>query len=146
MASERKPLLDLSTLVRDRETVRIDEVDYPLANRSEFSLLDEHKLTELSPALETFAKRGRKTPESIEAATRAMRDLCVLILPTAPAEVLDKLTELQRSHIIVVFMVAAGFLTPAQAQAVLTPQPRRQTTGRSSRGSNASTAESPTTG
>lgn len=138
----REPLLNLSTLVEDRPSIRIDGQTYHLKSSEELSLLESQRFTAWGKELEEL---GRD-----EAKIGALESLVAIVawaaLADVPQEVFDKLSSSQRMTIIEVFtglrvrsrLRVAGAL----AQQVVSPP-----TGASlSPGSNSSSAVTSTDG
>lgn len=141
-----KPLLELSTLDPvDRPYVAIDGARYDLMAPSDFGLIGLNRLDRMVDRINAMQGRQKSSdPLTDEEAAELTGILATTVgeVLRAPAEVRERLTDIQRLAILQAF-------TPASPMAVRTKRtkrPTRRTGASSSRASRAATASPRATG
>ena len=134
-----QPLLDLTTDTT-RPTVRIDGVTYSLRIQSDLGLLEYHTLNRLVPSFRDLCGRG---PDMTEQESRELgaisKALCKVAVLDMPAEVDDRLGDLDR---VMIFKVFTERLSPKVMQtisAIAATNARGRTSSHASNGSTAAT-------
>jgi hypothetical protein len=139
-----KPLLDLSTLdPLERPFILIDGERYDLMVPGDFGLIALNKLDQMSAKVTEMQARQKGEVLSDEDAAELTAVLGTVVgqILRAPAEVIEKLSDIQRLAVLGSFMPASSEAAPAKPR---NPRARRRTGESSSRASRASTA--PATG
>lgn len=112
--ADARPALDLTTETDERPIVRIDQIGYELRTSRDLTLQDFKFLERVSIRVgELLTKANLSKQESQELAGR-LKEIVALALE-APADVLAKLTDIQR---VSIFKVFTELLTPGLLLAV----------------------------
>ena len=140
--ADRPPVLDLTTDVQPRATVRIDGVSYELRAERDLTLEQFNRVRTLTMQVADGlkARETGKMPEAAQQALHAQLGEAVrLALIDMPPAVMRKLDHVNRVAIFEAFLVRLPNLLPASVRTVL--QEGGRSTGRKrSRGSSGSTA------
>jgi hypothetical protein len=123
--AEVDPILDLSTLIADRPTIRINGAIYHLFSAEELSLAESHQFSRWGKELEEFGKDSDRLPE-LQALLRVVARAA---LADVPAEVFGQLSPSHWLSIVEVFTVLLLGLRVRRAGAVASAG---RSTGRSS--------------
>ena len=140
-----EPLISLSTIIPDREVIRIDDEDYELAASDDLSLIERRSLnTAWRRMMEIENKEDITKTEDVEY-SNLTRKLVGMLLPTLPKEVLRVLPRSSQEAVVVTFF---GKPTDPRMRAMLAMMNQAGiTTGDTqSQDSNDSTAETPSDG
>lgn len=141
-----EPLLDLTTLAPDRESIFIDGQPYELIAPREASLRENAIIDRCRRALNLVSEQVDKTltPEKRKQAdkviTAALATAVRVLVPDAPDDVLAKLNDNQRLAIVQAFTRAARQKREATPVNRAERRRSRSTTGSSSPASAGSTA------
>jgi hypothetical protein len=137
-----KAILTIDTIEPERPVVIIDGNSYELAVASDFGLAEQARLSRLQKRVKA-SMDGANDPSDDDIATlqAALRELTVMLLPTLPVSVLEKLKDHHKMSILRSFSTAAGVKTMSQR-----PPSQSRTGVKSSRVSNVSTADVRKTG
>ena len=140
-------LLNLDTLV-DRDTVRVDGVDYEMRNLDELDMLQYRRLeikgARMSSLMDDVDNISEDEAQELDDITHALLHVCMVDLP---AQVADKLTQSQRFQIIDCFISRSSKDATKASKAKKGTKSKRSTTQAStSRSSSASTAATPSGG
>lgn len=144
------PVLDLET-IKESALVTIDKIGYQLTAPDGLSILDYRLMSKVMPRLEELLEVDEPSPADGVELQGCFDQLCRIVLPTAPAEVLEKLAPLQRVQVYHAFLrlphetlqrvgalIRRGSRTPATTATPPT-NGKRSTGSRSPRGSRVST-------
>lgn len=112
--AEARPALDLTTETDERPIVKIDKVPYQLRIAKDLSLQDFKYLERVSIRTGELLTREALTKDESKELAGHLLGIVRLALD-APADVLDKLTDVQR---VLVFKVFTELLTPGLLLAV----------------------------
>lgn len=125
-------LLDLSTIAREFG-VRIDRQRYRLLSADQLGLIAAHFVLSVRPRIDELWTRGvgQLTPAEATELEALIGQIVAHVLE-APAEVVAKLTPLQRFEVVLAFRELPSSSDAAGAS----PTPSRSTGARSSRGSS----------
>jgi hypothetical protein len=135
-------MLELTT-VRERQKIKIDDVDYEMREWSELPLADSLRVTPILQRMQSSSGKGKplKEAELLEVADVVVQ-LAAFFLPDATSELLKKLTETQKMAIVATAQAGKDDGTKdffARLKA-------KQKPAASSRASNGSTADRRKTG
>jgi hypothetical protein len=117
MAQNRVPLLSLDTLAPVRPFINIDGESYELAVKSDFGIVQSHRLAQLQAPMAAYNTDGDLTDDDAVAMAGAVREFVSLIVRGSTPALLDQLTEAQMLQIIEVFTEAASLRRENEAAA-----------------------------
>lgn len=104
-----KPLLTLTTLEPERQTVAIDGASYELALPGDFGIAAQAKLARMQRRVNALIKREDELSDAeLDELGQLVDALVSLLLPALPAETLGMLRDSQKLQIVNVFTTAAG--------------------------------------
>jgi hypothetical protein len=121
--AERAPLLSLDTLT-ERPSVVIDGTAYALSLPDTLSAVDYHRYSKLTPRFERLWGQDELSDEEAAELERILATICRIVLD-APAEVLERLTDLQRLSVCQAFIALPS--TPLLQSAGQRPSQRGET-------------------
>lgn len=150
------PVLNLDTLPEDT-FVGINGVQYQLTSPDGLSILSYRRMSKVMPRLEELLEVADPTPSDDNELQECFDQVCRIVLPTAPVEVLDQLKPLQRVQVYQAFLklphetlrrVGATLRQASPPAMATTPVPVSTTStgSKSRRGSRGSTAKTPSGG
>lgn len=123
-------LREISTKA-EPDLVRIDGVDYPLADPGALSALESAQLRRRGKVLTTQAQDDL-TDEQATAIDSALAEIFALVAPSIPAEVAAKLTPAHKAAVIEAFTMRRS-VAPTEPARKPAPAPRTPTTVAASR-------------
>lgn len=123
-------LREISTKA-EPDLVRIDGVDYPLADPGALSALESAQLRRRGKVLTTQAQDDL-TDEQATAIDSALAEIFALVAPSIPAEVAAKLTPANKAAVIEAFTMRRS-VAPTEPARKPAPAPRTPTTVAASR-------------
>lgn len=123
-------LREISTKA-EPDLVRIDGVDYPLADPGALSALESAQLRRRGKVLTTQAQDDL-TDDQAKAIDSALAEIFALVAPSIPAEVAAKLTPAHKAAVIEAFTMRRS-VAPTEPARKPAPAPRTPTTVAASR-------------
>lgn len=123
-------LREISTKA-EPDLVRIDGVDYPLADPGALSALESAQLRRRGKVLTTQAQDDL-SDEQATAIDSALAEIFALVAPSIPAEVAAKLTPAHKAAVIEAFTMRRS-VAPTEPARKPAPAPRTPTTVAASR-------------
>lgn len=139
-----QPLLDLSTLIEGRPSIRIDGATYHLKSSEELSLLESQQFTSWGKELERLAASVDEAAE--QALNELVNKVAWAALADVPRPVFDKLSGSQRMSVIEVFTALLLGRRLRLAGALIEQVTPRRTGANSSHGSSSPSAATPADG
>ncbi len=144
MASSDR-VLDITTN-RERPSIRIDQVDYPLRNSNDLTLDVYKTLERVAPRITELLLMDTLTPADGSELSQLLDQICRIALVTpSTSDLHDRLSDINR---LTIYQVFTELLTPnlLQAARAETPGARRAAGTKLSRASSGSTAAPPKPG
>ena len=139
----REILLRIDEIAPERDYIQIFGIEYELAIlNKDFGLEQRLRLQQYQPTwdrlmrLDSTASGGGASEADLVDLRVLLREFIPLVIPQAPDDVIDRLSESQKLDILVTFCEASGLPVPNETP---TPTPSRKTGARSSRGSRTDT-------
>lgn len=124
---KQEPLLKLTTALEPRPTVEIDEVNYELKHRREFSIVEQHAMQvegdEFDSLWERKEQLNSKQRQRLKTVLDAMFDKVLI----APAEVKAKLDDESRRAVVLTFTRAPLLIAEMAAAKTRTEENEPQT-------------------
>jgi hypothetical protein len=113
---EQEALLELSTALERRATVKIDGVHYELRHRREFSIIEQHALQvegdEFDALWERKEQLNSKQRQRLKTVLDSMFDKVIL----APTEIKDKIDDESRRAVVLTFTRAPLLLAQLRGE------------------------------
>lgn len=106
------PILDLSTLAPERQTVRIKSSKHPegklyeLATPNDLSLEDQQFLYARAGVLDSLMGKRKLSRNQRDELRMVLDKGAAIVLLDAPTEILDELSDLHKQSVILVFLTA----------------------------------------
>lgn len=114
-----EPLLDLTTAF-ERDVVRIDGQAFEMLNPGELSIMQLHRIEKIGQRMREITQSEVEEEQKADALGRLSREACGLIFADCPAEVLDRLSDVQRIRVMQAFASssrpAAGLMAQQPAR------------------------------
>lgn len=138
MAEARRPALDISTAPDDREFININQAPYFIRSTRDLELDDFQYLEPATIRVARLLKMGAHRSKNETKELAALLRRVVALAVDAPAEILEKLDDIQR---VSIFKVFTELLLPGILSAVRALEPAAPVPGtKQSPGSSVSTA------
>lgn len=104
--------LELSTVAGPGDVVTIDGERYELLNFGSLGLRDRAELNAIAERIQKIERKANPTPADVTEHRRKLLELGRRVLPTAPAEIFDKLGEQALEDLGVTFFVRGAVRSP----------------------------------
>lgn len=118
--TKHEPLLKLSTALEPRPTIEIDEVNYELRHRREFSIIEQHQMQVEGDEFDALWDRKEQLNSKQRQRLKNVLDSMYYKVLLAPKAVSDKLDDESRRSVVLTFTRAP--LLMAEIEGMTLPQ------------------------